>query len=178
MNNGMALLETNHSDLDRLIRFLARKYNPNELSGMDYDDLVQEGWMILVRSIDGYDMDRGKLMTWAYRVVKRKLTRVVEKHRGPTRNPNGLIHVGGGEKVKISYESDVEAEAMGRELLELFESIFSPQAFLLLLARREGDTYDEAAERLDLERNDIIKLRTELKDTTATLIQAGAISGS
>lgn len=173
MNNS-DLLTQRYEDLDKLIRFLIRNYEVADIPGIDAEDLVQEGWLILIRSIDQYDANKGKLLTWAYGVVRRKLLRVVTKCRGSTRHPAGSL-ASLSDDLDASVPSSAEDNAMASELLEAVQEVVSPAAYAFMLARRDGATYSEAGDILGLESTDLLRLRGELRSVGQTLTAIGAI---
>lgn len=63
-----------------LVKTVARKYRT---PGADFDDLVQEGWMGLIKAIRRFDPERGfRFSTYAHWWIRQAISRFV---KGPTR---------------------------------------------------------------------------------------------
>lgn len=88
-----------------LVWHVARRFPRHALAGMDLDDLVQAGFLGLLRAIDGFDPSRGmQFSTYAVPWIRQSMRRAMENHGASIRLP---VHV----------QEDMAAMARAQETL-------------------------------------------------------------
>jgi RNA polymerase primary sigma factor len=72
-----------------LVYKIARRYiRVGREYGLEYDDLVQEGWIGLIRAVDKFDPERGyKFSTMATWWIRQAITRALQEHWSPVHIP-------------------------------------------------------------------------------------------
>lgn len=88
-----------------LVWHVARRFPRHAMAGMDLDDLVQAGFLGLLRAIDGFDPSRGvQFSTYAVPWIRQSIRRAMENHGASIRLP---VHV----------QEDMAAMARAQETL-------------------------------------------------------------
>ena len=141
----LALDELTNNNM-KLMEFIAHKFSIH-CNYIDYDDLIQQGWIGLLRAAQTYKSDlpnSAKFSTWAVYWVKQSMQRYLE------------------QKTSKAYEISMEEE-IGEDL-KLEDTIEDPDTVLKLwqyIERRELRAELEAVmnERLSLKEREILKLK-------------------
>lgn len=92
-----------------LVHAVARRY---EGQGLDYDELVQEGAIGLLRALERYDPERGaKLSTYATHIIRGKIVRALREQNGVIRKPVNVVD----DMLRIRRTTAQMAQVLGRE---------------------------------------------------------------
>ncbi len=102
-----------------------------EYSGYgSYEDLVQEGFIGLIRAVDKYDINRARLRTYAPKAIQQQMLRYLNKSRHIIRLPEpqtyALLKL---LRIKSSIEEKLGREATTDELMENPEVIKNHKEF-------------------------------------------------
>ena len=161
----MSIIDDNFDNLDRIIRYFARRYSSLKV-GMEEEDLVVEGWAALLGSIEGYDPSLSSISTWAWAVVwnwyKTKFKWFQGK--GRIKGEQGP-RLGSGEFDVEANKYDVENNLIQKETVDTLKSFLSPVAVLALDLRLEGYKLNEIQTELGLSKRDTSRVMREIKCT-------------
>lgn len=102
----------------RLAASIAKKYAGK---GVDFDDLMQESTIGLMKAVDRFDWRKGfKFSTYAYWWILQTVKQYVESNRGPISLPaNASSRLYHASKVREDFEKEFGAAPTETELAEL-----------------------------------------------------------
>jgi len=144
-----------------LFRYARRRVGDDDLAR----DLVQETWAAGLRSVDGF-AGRAQLSTWLVAILRRK---IIDMHRRSRR----MVEI--REDHLVSELSEREAlddqATLGRVAAQL-ESLPERERRALTLVDIHGVERDEAAQHLDVTRNNLRVLLHRARRHLRDLVQA------
>ena len=130
--------------LATIYRFLGPRYRP------DYEDIAQDIFLKLFRSIERFDHDRGvKFTTWAFTFVRNHCFDILKKRRISTTSMTGAEDQkqwdlpDGGSREPIA---SVENTELGRKIEEALSALGHDQRMVFVLREYEGLEYSAIAE--------------------------------
>ena len=157
------LIEDKMTELKMIVSWLAwlfRRKSP----GMEYDDLVQEGWAALLEAEDRYDPEKASVSTWANHVIRNSLCRIVSGQKHSV----GLI-------VDVTADVNVEQMVVWREARSKLEHLLSPAALVLLGWKMTDHPFVAAKDELCWSRRDVVMAREEIREVGKLLCLYGTI---
>ena len=130
--------------LATIYRFLGPRYRP------DYEDIAQDIFLKLFRSIERFDHDRGvKFTTWAFTFVRNHCFDILKKRRISTTSMTGAEDQkqwdlsDGGSREPIA---SVENTELGRKIEAALSALGHDQRMVFVLREYEGLEYRAIAE--------------------------------
>lgn len=130
--------------LATIYRFLGPRYRP------DYEDIAQDVFLKLFRSIERFDHDRGvKFTTWAFTFVRNHCFDILKKRRISTTSMTGdeeerqwdLPDDGSREPITTAENTE-----LGRKIEEALSGLGNDQRMVFVLREYEGLEYNAIAE--------------------------------
>lgn len=64
-----------------LVRYIAREFAENGKGSGDIDDLLQEGYISLIRAVNGYEKERGKFSSYLFSCARNGMISFLRKSR-------------------------------------------------------------------------------------------------
>lgn len=142
-------------------------------SGIDFEDLVQEGFIGLINAVDAYDNDFGTLFsTFAFLCIDRKILDAVKKSLSKKQIPNhALVFLEEGFDIEGSKNENPESVVISKEnLLVLKDKIkknLSKMEQEVLEHYLSGEAYIQIAKKLSCSQksvdNAMQRIRKKLK---------------
>ena len=173
MGGDLELVNTHNPGSERQFKLLYQRYAPALLgiiirivkSEVLAEDVLQETFVKIWRSMDGFESTRGRLFTW---MAKTARTAAIDRLRSKARISGdenfdiGEVAFEGKRKYRIRFSPNTI------DLRELNCSLSPSEKQLLDLIYFEGHTYSEAAEQLNIPLN---LVKTRLRDAMISLRQ-------
>ncbi len=138
---------------------------------LDEQDVVQEVWIRAVEIIERYDPDKVNFRAWIFRVAKNVLLEAMRKLRADPR-----LRMDGGPSTRLFVIENcpdsvtlMSARMRRDERIKIFtgyvEELESPDREILVHCGLEGLKAQEVADRLELNREAVIKRWQRLRET-------------
>jgi len=134
----------------RLVVKIARRYHR---SGVDVNDLIQEGTIALSRAVDGFNPARGyKLSTYAYRAIRREISRAAT-----LKEQAQLLPLGPEQLSPLPLPDETVAQRQQAELVSHLVNQLPPNqqtVVTLLFGLKDGESLslNQVAEKLGMSR--------------------------
>jgi len=159
-----------------IFRFLGAKYR------RDVEDLAQEVFLKVFRSIDKFDPSRAKFTTWVYTFVRNHCFDVLKKRRIKTTT----MHAVGGEESDHDFPDQRELQPtqsadnaeLGRRIGEALETLVEDQRMAFVLREYERLDYREIASITGVNegtvKSRLFRAKESLRKQLAPYLEAGA----
>jgi len=152
-------------DNEALVRFLLKSYAWRD----DYEDLLQEGRLALYQAAEKYDPAKGKFSSFAARYIRNSIQRILRsENRGKRRCPGATISLneavgsqdGQTELLNLipDERGDLEADAMGRLMLDEIIPSLESRELKILMMRAQGYDYRDIALAIGVSRQRVQQL--------------------
>ena len=130
-NGGMGSNGLTSARHDVFSKYLAEKY-PESFDNAVPEDLVYSGNCKLTDSVEGVDIDAGKLVLSATRTYAPIVKKILDKHRSQI---HGMIHCSGGAQTKVMNFVD--------NLHVIKDNMFDVPPLFKLIHEQSGTAWDE-----------------------------------
>lgn len=159
-----------------IFRFLGAKYR------REVEDLAQEVFLKVFRSIDKFDPSRAKFTTWVYTFVRNHCFDVLKKRRIKTTT----MHAVGGEESDHDFPDQRELQPtqsadnaeLGRRIGEALETLVEDQRMAFVLREYERLDYREIASITGVNegtvKSRLFRAKESLRKQLAPYLEAGA----
>lgn len=159
-----------------IFRFLGAKYR------REVEDLAQEVFLKVFRSIDKFDPSRAKFTTWVYTLVRNHCFDVLKKRRLKTTTMHA---VGGDEsdhdfpdKRELQPTQSADNAELGRRIGEALETLVEDQRMAFVLREYERLDYREIASITGVNegtvKSRLFRAKETLRKQLAPYLEAGA----
>lgn len=163
--------------LATIYRFLGSRFQP------DLEDIAQDIFLKLFRSIERFDLDRGvKFTTWTYTLVRNHCFDVLKKRRVKT---TSLTVVDDEDKQRdLADEAapqpspTLEARELGRKIEEALSLLGEDQRMVFVLREYEGLEYGAIAQVMDVSEGTIKSRLHRAKEALRTRLAPYLRTGS
>lgn len=160
----MALIEERSKDLGKIIALLAGRFSERN-PGLEFEDLVQEAWLLLYKIQDGYDSSRSSITTWAWNVVVNRFREL--KARTARSKGSGLW-----DQLAVGEECLVD-RLVGDEFFDRLCKMLSPVAGFVLARRLAKESYSEIAQGFHFSFRDLLRVKKEIRAAYHLLCSSG-----
>jgi len=162
-NNSNQLIAEHQLALHKTINILAWAFG-RPCPGLEIDDLVQEGWLILVKAIEKYDPEMGTINAWASTVLRNHFCKLLTQHSSEW---SAVEDTG--------TEEDMLALIIDKEAGSLLKGLLSPAAKELYKWKAGGGRFVGVVRSKGWANRDLVLARSELREVGKLLVCLGVL---
>ena len=149
-----------------LVYYIARSFQKSTTGGIEYDDLVQEGMVGLVKAARAFDESKGILFsTYAWNCIKRRILLYIKRQRKHKRDISinqdiwGTDGDGAPMEEILGYSQKEYENVWKRDLLErCIRSLNQSQREIVLLYYGKGLKQKEIAKQLGISQCQVCRI--------------------
>lgn len=157
-----------------LVHWVARRYRVNE---SDYDDLIQEGYMGLMRAAETFNSDKGAFSSYAVQWIRSKMSRYIKYHIAKYQEETSLNRpVGAEEEAELmeliesgeDLQGELVSRTVGGELIHEIKRLLSAEEYeVFMLSQLFNYSVKEISKTRDIEEkavtNSINRARSKIR---------------
>ena len=160
----MSLIDNHFDDIDALVRTVAAKFAKR---GVEYEDLVQEGWVRIIEKEDSFDPTRSKFTTWVWALARNRMIDVV------TKKFKKVVTLPKTQRSELADDPAINLSSA--DSISVFKKTLSPGALLLLEERSKGMTFAAIEDKLAWLPRDLYHAKKEVRETCLLLRKLGLL---